>query len=95
MSNIILSNHRRVLYDRRPNDAYYVAELADQENCLLPFTHDMLGAHVAVLGKTRSGKSYFVESLIRQMIDQGTRVSVHRSSWIVCPSDVGILQPNV
>ena len=71
MNNLIRSNHRRLLFDRRPTDSFYLAEISGRSDCLFPLKHDMLGSHMAVLGKTRSGKSYFIESLLRQMIDQG------------------------
>ncbi|MEM9941573.1 MAG: DUF87 domain-containing protein [Planctomycetota bacterium] len=55
---------------RSRSDDFYISKVQGEDDCLFPLKHDMLGKHMAVMGVTGSGKSYFIESLLRQMIDQ-------------------------
>ena len=68
--SLIGISSKRTLTRRRPTDPFFIASLANDKKCLLPFDFKMLEKHMAVLGCTGSGKSYFIESLLRQMIDQ-------------------------
>jgi hypothetical protein len=58
----------------KPTNAIFVGTLPDGNKIYL--APDQLGTHVHVIGVTGTGKSYFIESLVEQLIYQGYGVCV-------------------